>query len=146
MLISTPSLSTPQKTKKQAFHFSLLQPGLINSSRTHIVELSEMKEEDSRKLTAKLLLRSHLGFKYQTNILRCCIRSWIKLRRFTSSFCFFYIYFWEGQRASLTITSATLGSFNIVGFSQSSGLLFYFTRLANSNHRACLLFCLICVQ
>lgn len=27
-----------------------------------------MKEEDLRKLTAKLLLRSHLGFKYQPNL------------------------------------------------------------------------------
>lgn len=54
-----------------------------------MMECSEMEEEDSRKPNARLLLRNNLGFKYQPNIFRYCIRCWIKLCRLTGSFFFF---------------------------------------------------------
>ena len=96
-----------------------------------------MEEVDSRKPTKNFCQEAIWALN--TNIY--CISAWIKLHMFTSSFFFLYIDFWECQGHSLTITSATLGSFNTAGCSQSSGLLFYFIRFDNSNHRAHLHFC-----
>lgn len=51
--------------RRSSFSFIL---GSDECSRTYMAELTEMQEEDSRLPTAKLLLRSQLGVKYQPNL------------------------------------------------------------------------------
>lgn len=55
----------PKDTGILIFCFTV---GSDEYSRMYMVELTEMQEENSRKPTAKLLPRSHLGFIYQLNL------------------------------------------------------------------------------